>query len=97
MPYNAESNNNSTNNEQLRNRIYKYEWNGQTLRNPTLILDLPALPDPHHNGGKLLIGPDHYVYTMIGDLGGPKTQALQVCLFPPTHVDQLTERFLLNP
>ncbi|HYT01875.1 MAG TPA: hypothetical protein VEL70_03115 [Candidatus Acidoferrum sp.] len=42
--YFTESNNNSTNNEQLRNRIYKYEWNGQTLHNPTLILNLPALP-----------------------------------------------------
>ena len=63
--YFTESNNNSTNNEQLRNRIYKYEWNGQTLRNPTLILDLPASPDPRHNGGKLLIGHDHYIYTGV--------------------------------
>ncbi|MFZ0896441.1 MAG: PQQ-dependent sugar dehydrogenase [Candidatus Nitrosopolaris sp.] len=75
--------NNSTNNEQLRNRIYKYEWNGQTLRNPTLILDLPASPDPYHNGGKLIIGPDHYIYTVIGDLGGPKTQAQNDNTGPP--------------
>jgi len=35
----------------LRNRVYRYEWNGQnqTLINPTLILDLPALPGPNHN------------------------------------------------
>jgi aldose sugar dehydrogenase len=81
--YFTESNNNSTNNEQLRNRIYKFEWNGQTLHNPTLILDLPALPDPHHNGGKLIIGPDHYVYTAIGDLGGPKSQAQNDNTGPP--------------
>jgi len=81
--YFTESNNNSTNNEQLRNRIYKYEWNGQTLHNRTLILDLPALPDPHHNGGKLLIGHDHYIYTVIGDLGGPKTQAQNDNTGPP--------------
>jgi glucose/arabinose dehydrogenase len=54
----------------LRNRVYRYEWNvqNQNLTNPTLILDLPALPGPNHNGGKLVIGPDHYLYAVIGDL-----------------------------
>jgi len=54
----------------LRNRVYRYEWNGQNqnLVNPTLILDLPALPGPNHDGGKLVIGPDHYLYAVIGDL-----------------------------
>src|SRR3989442_6033285 len=54
----------------LRNRVYRYEWNGQNqnLTNPTLILDLPALPGPNHDGGKLVIGPDHYLYAVIGDL-----------------------------
>ena len=54
----------------LRNRVYRYEWNGQNqnLVNPTLILDLPALPGPNHDGGKLVIGPDHYLYVVIGDL-----------------------------
>jgi glucose/arabinose dehydrogenase len=53
-----------------RNRVYRYEWNAQNqnLTNPTLILDLPALPGPNHNGGKLVIGPDHYLYAVIGDL-----------------------------
>jgi len=54
----------------LRNRVYRYEWNAQsqTLMNPTLILDFPALPGPNHEGGKLVIGPDHYLYAVIGDL-----------------------------
>jgi len=54
----------------LRNRVYRYEWNAQNqnLTNPTLILELPALPGPNHNGGKLVIGPDHYLYAVIGDL-----------------------------
>jgi aldose sugar dehydrogenase len=54
----------------LRNRVYRYEWNGQNqnLTDPTLILDLPALPGPNHDGGKLVIGPDHYLYAVIGDL-----------------------------
>jgi glucose/arabinose dehydrogenase len=66
---------NLRNDEQVRNMIYKYDWNGQSIINPTLILDLPAIPGPYHNGGKLVIGPDHYLYTVIGDLGGPKTEA----------------------
>ena len=33
--------------------------------------------------GKLIIGPDPYIYTVIGDLGGPKTQA-QKMTGPPT-------------
>jgi len=37
--------------EQVRNRIYRYEWNqeNQTLVNPTLISDLPAGPGLGHN------------------------------------------------
>ena len=54
-----------------RNRIYAYQWNGTKLINPTLILDLPAenLPLQNHQGGKLLVGPDRYLYAVIGDVG----------------------------
>jgi glucose/arabinose dehydrogenase len=31
-------------------------------------LDLPATPGPNHPGGKIAIGKDHYLYTVIGDL-----------------------------
>jgi glucose/arabinose dehydrogenase len=55
-------------NEPLRNRIYRYEWNGHDLINPFLILDLPAFPGPYHDGGKLVIGPDNSLYAVIGDL-----------------------------
>ena len=47
-----------TEGDPLRNRIYKYQWNGETLINPTLIMDLPAEPGPNHDGGKIIIGPD---------------------------------------
>jgi aldose sugar dehydrogenase len=59
-----------SNGTDLQNRVYRYNWNGQTqsLINPTLILDLPALPGPNHDGGKLAIGPNHYLYAVIGDL-----------------------------
>ncbi len=57
-------------NEPLGNRVYKYQWNEEEkiLVNPKLILDLPAIPGPNHNGGKLAIGPDNYLYVVIGDL-----------------------------
>src|SRR5919107_3684934 len=55
-------------NEPLRNRIYKYEWNGGELVNPVLVLDLPAMPGPYHDGGKLDVGPDNHLYAVIGDL-----------------------------
>ncbi|MFL6327769.1 MAG: PQQ-dependent sugar dehydrogenase, partial [Nitrososphaeraceae archaeon] len=51
----------------VRNRVYKYQWNGQTLLNAKLILDLPA-EGLNHPGGKLAIGPDQYLYAVIGDL-----------------------------
>ncbi len=56
--------------DQLRNRVFKYQWNDveRLLVNPTLILDLPAFPGPNHDGGKLTIGPDNYLYAVIGDL-----------------------------
>ena len=54
--------------QELRNRVYRYEWTGSSLSNPALILDLPALPGPNHNGGKLLISSDKNLYVVIGDL-----------------------------
>jgi aldose sugar dehydrogenase len=58
------------NGDQLRNRVYKYQWDDEErlLVNPTLILDLPAFPGPNHDGGKLIIGPGNYLYAVIGDL-----------------------------
>jgi glucose/arabinose dehydrogenase len=52
------------------NRLYRYELQGNQLVNPTLLLDLPALPGPRYNGGPVVIGPDNNVYVIIGDVGG---------------------------
>ncbi|HKG42583.1 MAG TPA: PQQ-dependent sugar dehydrogenase [Nitrososphaeraceae archaeon] len=54
--------------DELRNRVYKYSWNGGSLVGPSLILDLPAGPGTNHQGGKLVIGPDGYLYGVIGEL-----------------------------
>ena len=54
--------------EPLGNRLYRYELTGDSLINGTLLLDLPYLPGPAHNGGVLSIGPDKNVYLAIGDM-----------------------------
>jgi glucose/arabinose dehydrogenase len=56
--------------EQSRNRIYRYDWdsNKHLLLHPKMILDVSALPGPNHNGGKLAIGPDDYLYAVIGNV-----------------------------
>ena len=54
--------------QEVRNRVYRYQWDGQSLVNPEMILDLPAEPGPNHPGGKLKLGLDGYLYTVIGDL-----------------------------
>src|SRR6476619_7901590 len=52
------------------NRVYRYELVKDKLTNPKLLLNLPALPEPRHNGGKITIGPDNSLYFAIGDVGG---------------------------
>lgn len=61
----------------IGNRLYKYTLtqDGTELINQKLLLDLPAVPGPSHNGGKMTIGPDNNLYLVIGDLTGHKTKA----------------------
>ena len=60
----------TTSSNDLRNRVYKYEWDKveQNLSNPKIILDLPAGPGTNHQGGKIKIGPDNQLYVIIGEL-----------------------------
>ncbi|MDQ4023564.1 MAG: PQQ-dependent sugar dehydrogenase, partial [Thermoproteota archaeon] len=55
--------------EPLGNRLYRYTLINNSLVNPMMLLDLPAVPGPAHNGGKVVIGPDNNVYLTIGDVG----------------------------
>ncbi|MFI5407388.1 MAG: PQQ-dependent sugar dehydrogenase, partial [Nitrososphaerales archaeon] len=53
----------------LGNRLYRYEFIDDKLVNPKLLLDLPYLPGPSHDGGVLRTGPDNdSIYLVIGNL-----------------------------
>jgi aldose sugar dehydrogenase len=63
---------NVTKDDDLRNRLYRYELDLNNLRNPKLLFDVPAAPGRFHQGGQVLIGPDNNVYLGIGDYNEPK-------------------------
>src|SRR5919199_492856 len=69
--------------QSLANVLYRYELVNDQLTNPKLLLSLPALRGPNHNGGKVVIGPDNNVYTVIGDLRAHRTQTQNVVNGPP--------------
>jgi glucose/arabinose dehydrogenase len=65
--------------EPIANRVYRYDWNpvSGTLTHRSLVLDLPVLPGPNHNGGVMVLGPPgeapgigdgSLLYAVIGDL-----------------------------
>jgi glucose/arabinose dehydrogenase len=49
------------------NVVYRYELIGDQLVNPTLLMELPALPGPSHVGGILEVGPDDNLYITVGE------------------------------
>ena len=56
-------------NDPIGNRLYRYEFNNDSqLANAKLLLDLPAMPGPAHNGGSIVIGPDNNLYLIIGNV-----------------------------
>jgi len=67
----------------LGNRLYRYELDDDKLVNAKLLLNLPSRPCCIHNGGKIAIGPDNNVYTVIGDAKGHHTKAQNNQTGPP--------------
>ena len=41
-----------------------------------LLLKIPALPGPAHNGGAIAIGPDRNLYIIIGNLNAGENKVL---------------------
>jgi aldose sugar dehydrogenase len=52
----------------IGNRLYRYELVNNELINPKLLIDIPASPGHHHQGGVVLIGPDGNIYLSTGDV-----------------------------
>ena len=61
---------NKYNSRDCRNYVYSYrfETENNTLSDPKLILSLPALPGPSHNGGVLELDKHNNLYVTVGDL-----------------------------
>ena len=79
---NADLGNDNQNIQNMVNHLYRYELVDNKLINPKPLLELPATSDStdptsenNHDGGKVVIGPDKNVYTVIGDVGGHRGQA----------------------
>ncbi len=60
--------------EPIANRVSRFTWNGSTLQNEQVIIDLPVLPGENHNGGIITFGPPNVpasvqkLFIIIGDL-----------------------------
>lgn len=56
------------------NFVYRYKFDSENnkLIEPILLLTLPALPGPSHNGGILLLDDDQNLYVTTGDLQSTK-------------------------
>lgn len=56
------------NKDDIRNRLYRYEYVDGKLIYPKLLLDLPASPGPAHNGGPIALDDKNNVYVIVGNL-----------------------------
>jgi aldose sugar dehydrogenase len=50
------------------NNLYRYEFIDGNLVNPKLLYKIPTQEQYIHNSGKMVVGPDNYLYLMVGDL-----------------------------
>ena len=80
----------------LGNMIYRYDWDGEALINPTLIKSLPS--NEYHDGGAMVADQDGQVYAVIGDTGryGPLQNKSLENLYPPGITDYLDTSVILR-
>ena len=81
---------------QLGNKIYRYDWDGEMLANPALLKDLPS--NVYHDSGAMVAGLDGQVYAVIGDTGryGPLQNKSLENLYPPGISDYLDTSVVLR-
>ena len=54
----------------VKNKVYRYDWNGEKLINPILIKELPGnLDGGHRHNGGAMTNQNNQIYFVIGDLG----------------------------
>ena len=51
----------------LQNQLVRFSVSGGSGSNLRILLAAPASASPYHNGGRILFGPDHKLYVVIGD------------------------------
>ena len=51
----------------LQNQVMRFSVRDGSGSNLRILLASPASADPYHNGGRILFGPDHKLYVVIGD------------------------------
>jgi glucose/arabinose dehydrogenase len=60
------------------NRLYRYELIQGKLMNPKLLLEMLPNGRTVHNGGVIIIGPDHNLYVVVGEAGSPNTKSRNI-------------------
>ena len=71
----------------LGNRLYRFELIDDRLKNPKLLLDLPAWPGTEHNGGVIAIDKSQNIFVVVGDLNQKNI----------TEGNTLTQNLIGNP
>jgi glucose/arabinose dehydrogenase len=78
-------------NHSFAERLERYELvdNNTKLSNPKILLDIPISSSKgEHHGGKVLVGADGNLYTLVGEIDG-RTQKLKTLSMALILMDQV--------